>query len=132
MNADMLGTTLAHCRRQAGVYDEAISDFAAAINKLRAKQMVRVFSALLERYDIRNHKVWISCGMGAMFLVIDDTPIYKRRWGEYRSDLLKGVTGAIAVVRIWEYLDNEVPYDVSQYMDGMVLVNKQGEPNGKQ
>ncbi len=132
MNADMLGTTLAHCRAQVKTYDEVIAEYTGVTNRRTAHQIIEVFKALLSRYDIRNHKVQIMAGMGSSFIMIDGDDMGHIRWGEYRPDLLKGIKAAEALVAMNEYISSELSWEISQYMDGKVLVNKQGEPDGKQ
>ena len=126
--ADLLGTTLAHCRTQVKTYDEVIAEYTAVTNRRTAIQLVQVFADLLSRYDIRNHKVSIVAGMGSAFLQIDGKNLSNFRWGEYRADLLKGVSAAVAIVALEEYIGTELPWEITQYMDGKVLVLKQGGP----
>lgn len=71
-------------------------------------------------------------GMGSSFIMIDGDDMGHIRWGEYRPDLLKGIKAAEALVAMNEYISSELSWEISQYMDGKVLVNKQGEPDGKQ
>ena len=65
---------------------------------------------------------------GSAFLQIDGKNLSNFRWGEYRADLLKGVSAAKALVALEEYIGTELPWEITQYMDGKVLVLKQGGP----
>lgn len=124
--ADMLAPTLEHCRTQVKVYDEVIAEYTAVTNQRTAIQLVQVFKALLQRYDIRNHEVKIVAGMGSAFLQIDGRNLSDFRWGEYRADLLKGVSAAEAAVALEEYISSELSWEITQYMDGKVLIIKGG------
>ena len=126
--ADKLDDTLAFCRTQVKTYDKTIEEYVANIHHHTALQLVQVFAALLQRYDIRNHEVLIVAGMGSAFLQIDGKNLSNFRWGEYRADLLKGVSAAKALVALEEYIGTELPWEITQYMDGKVLVLKQGGP----
>jgi hypothetical protein len=125
---DKLDDTLSFCRTQVKTYDKTIEEYVANIHRHTALQLVQVFAALLQRYDIRNHEVSIVAGMGSAFLKIGNRHLSDFRWGEYRADLLKGVSAAKALVAMEEYIGTELPWEISQYMDGKVLIIKQGGP----